>query len=30
LFLIHRGSVMKSGDGDCCKHERVKTHQTCR
>jgi hypothetical protein len=30
LLLIHRGSTMKSGDGDCCKHERTASHQTCR
>jgi sulfite exporter TauE/SafE len=30
LFLIHRGSVMKSGEADCCKHERVNAHQTCK
>jgi sulfite exporter TauE/SafE len=30
LFLIHRGSTMKSGDGDCCKHERTASHKTCK
>ncbi|MFM2156763.1 MAG: hypothetical protein RL516_1512 [Bacteroidota bacterium] len=30
LFLIHRGSTMKSGKGDCCKHERLNTNQTCK
>lgn len=30
LFLIHRGSMMKSGEADCCKHERTNIHQTCK
>jgi sulfite exporter TauE/SafE len=30
LFLIHRGSTMKSVDGDCCKHERHNVQATCK